>query len=67
MSSFDPSSLVEIHLVGFPVQVWARAQEHADELIRELTLIAQQVHDDPEAGDVPARLVALVDRLTVEY
>jgi hypothetical protein len=66
----DPA-LAEVHLIGLPVPVWAKAQEHADELIREFTLIAGQLHDHhrhhPDAVPVPVRLVELVEALTARY
>jgi hypothetical protein len=55
--------LVEIRMVDFPLDVYQRAQEHVDGLIRELTLIAQST---PE-HDVPARLTAVVTELSSRF
>lgn len=58
--------LTEVWLLGFPLDTFERAQEHADGLIREFTYIAQS----REAGqdeDVPARLLAIVEELTSQY
>jgi hypothetical protein len=59
--------LLEVRLIGVPVSVWSRSNQHFEELMREFTLIAQQLaeHDDP--AHVPQRLIDLVQRLTAEY
>jgi hypothetical protein len=62
----DPDELVEVWLLGFPLDAFARAQEHADGLIREFTYIAQS-REAGESEDVPARLLAIVDELTSQY
>ncbi|MHB2023344.1 MAG: hypothetical protein ACYCO3_08450 [Mycobacteriales bacterium] len=61
--------LVEVRLLGLPVRLHRQAQEHADELIREFTLIAEQLSDEPaaETHSVPPRLVELVAQLTHRY
>jgi hypothetical protein len=61
------STLVEVHLLGLPVPVWARAQERTDELIREFTLIAADLRQQGGHTDVPVRLIELVDALTAQY
>jgi hypothetical protein len=58
--------LKRVVLVGLPVAVHARASEHSDELMREFTYLRAQAAD-PEAGDVPARLLSLVDELEGRY
>jgi hypothetical protein len=69
----DPSSarvsaaLVEVHLVGLPVALWARTQEHTDELIREFTLLASQLRESGAHHEVPVRLVRLLEELTAQY
>lgn len=55
--------LVAVRLLRFPVDVWARSSEHFEGLRREFTLIA--LH--PQAGDVPRRLLELVNALVGEY
>lgn len=57
--------LVEVRLLGLPVEVFVATQEHHDGLIRELRLLA--LEDDAGELDVPARLVELVDSLGTQY
>lgn len=59
-------SLVQVVLLEVPVSVWARTQEHTDELIREFALIAAGEHD-PGAAAVPARLTELIDAVGREF
>jgi hypothetical protein len=59
--------LADIHLLQIPIPIWAKTQEHIDELLREFTLIAAQRSDDREPPDVPVRLMALIDELTNQY
>lgn len=47
-----------VRLVGFPVEVFRRASEHNDELLREFALIREETSEH-----VPARLLALIDEL----
>lgn len=61
-----PADTIEIHIRGLPVPVWARSQEHADELIREFTLIAARPSDDGR-HELPQRLSELIERLTGQY
>jgi hypothetical protein len=57
--------LVEVRLLGLPVEVFLASREHHDGLIRELRLLAME--DDAGELDVPARLVELVDSLGTQY
>ena len=60
------AELVEVVLLNFPLDVYQRAQEHADGLVREFALIAQ----DRAGGnrvDLPVRLLAIVDALSAQY
>jgi hypothetical protein len=59
--------LVTVRLLRLPVPLQTRAQEHADELIRELTLIGEQMRQRGDHAGLPARLVTLVDELTGKY
>lgn len=60
-----PDGLVEVWLLGFPVDVQARAEEHHEELLREFSHIA---HSDVETSErIPDRLLALVARLRAQY
>lgn len=58
--------LREVHLIEFPLAVYRQAQEHADELVREFSLIALAEAEQPNPT-VPARLLELVKALTDEY
>ena len=60
----DFSELVDVHLLELPVDVWARTQEHTDELLREFALIAS---DPAASGEVPVRLTHLIEVLTATY
>ncbi len=59
--------LVAVEVRQIPVPIWARTQEHIDELLREFTFIAAQLHERPEESQVPVRLVKLVEELTEQY
>jgi anti-sigma regulatory factor (Ser/Thr protein kinase) len=50
--------MVEVHLLSFPVEVYVRTEEHADELQREFTLILEREPD--QGAGPPGRLLALV-------
>jgi hypothetical protein len=60
-------SLVTVRLLGLPLAVQARAQEHSDELIRELTLVGEQMRQQGNHAGLPARLVTLIEQLTAQY
>lgn len=59
--------LVRFRIVGMPVETQMRAQQHVDGLIRELTLLGEGMRQQGSTGELPARLVALVDELTRTY
>jgi hypothetical protein len=61
------SDLVAVHIVGAPVGLWAKAQEHSDELFREFMLIASARERDGVDHDVPRRLTLLIEELTTRY
>jgi hypothetical protein len=65
----DPQSpeLMTFHVIGLPIAVQAQAQEHADELTRELMLIGAQLRQDGNTRALPARLVDLIEQLTARY
>ena len=57
-----------VRLLQLPVQVWAAAQEHHDELLREFALMTAGLEDrDDEAPPVPVRLLRLVEELTARF
>ena len=58
------TELVEIHVVGMPLDAYREASEHADELMREFALIRER---DADSRAVPRRLLALVDALTHRF
>ena len=58
------SDLHEVRLLGFPLALYGRAQEHHEELMREFQLLAL---DTDSTHPVPRRLVDLVDELTNDY
>lgn len=58
--------LVEVVLLNFPLEVFQRAQEHADGLIREFALIALD-RADGHGAELPVRLVAIVDALSAQF
>lgn len=55
--------LATVRLARFPVDVWARANEHFEGLRREFALIALHAG----TSDVPSRLLHLVEALAWEY
>ncbi len=57
--------LVEVRIVGMPLDVYREAAEHSDELMREFALIRERDSEDGRA--VPRRLLALVEALTARY
>lgn len=61
------ADLHEVHLLEFPVGLWAKAQEQTDGLLREFALAADLA--DPQARDrhLPTRLPALMARLNAQF
>jgi hypothetical protein len=57
--------LVTVQVQGFPLDVFARAQEHSEELMREFALLAMR--PAVTNGQAPQRLLALVDELAGRY
>lgn len=58
----QPSALVEVHFLNFPLDVYHRAQEHSDGLMREFSLIA-----GGDGAAIPRRLLTLAEQLEHEY
>jgi len=54
--------LVTVRIVGLPLDVYARASEHNDELLREFALIREENSDH-----VPSRLLALIEELDARF
>jgi hypothetical protein len=64
--------LRRVEIVGLPLAEYARAQEHSAELVREMYLMAQQLHVEPTPlaaaeHPLPARLLALVNELGQQF
>jgi hypothetical protein len=65
-------TLHRVEILDLPIPLHARSQEHGAELVREMYLIAQQLHADPAhqataQHALPARLLALVDELGQQF
>ena len=58
--------LVTVRFPRLPVRVHARTSEHSDELMREFTYLRAQ-SADPDAANVPTKLLDLVDELSGRY
>jgi hypothetical protein len=65
MSTPADGELVTVHVLGFPLQVHARAQQQAQEMRREFQLVLGQEQLHP--GSVPARLLDLSAVLSARY
>jgi hypothetical protein len=64
----DAAPLVTVELRRLPVELQARASEHAQELQREFVLIAEGLqHAEDQAAPLPRRLLDLVDTLQRRY
>jgi hypothetical protein len=57
--------LVEVRIVGLPLDVYRRAGEETDELLREFALITAR--QPGTAHEVPARLLALAGELNTRF
>lgn len=56
--------LRQVRILGFPLDVYQRANEAFEGLRREFTLVAMRT---PEAAAVPTRLLQLIEALTDEF
>jgi hypothetical protein len=54
--------LVDVRLLGLPVALREQSTQHSEELMREMTLIAQQISDG-DSSALPTRLVQLVSEV----
>lgn len=61
----ESAELVEVRIEGLPLDLLARAEEHADDLRRELALVAQS--SKTPRSQFPVRLVNLFAELEREY
>ena len=55
----DTPELVEVRLLSVPIPLRERSTEHGEELLREMTLISQQLTAG-DGPDLPVRLIQLV-------
>jgi hypothetical protein len=68
MSTPADDELVTIRLHRLPLDVQTAAQQHGDELTRELMLVAEQMHQQADAApELPLRFVELVTTLNSRY
>ena len=64
----DDEELVTVRLDLLPLDVQTAAQQHGDELTRELMLVAEQMHQQADdAPGLPLRFVELVTALNSRY
>jgi hypothetical protein len=54
---------VPVRLLNFPLQVFAYARQHHDELLREFALLALRPPEDRPGHAVPGQLLTLIDSL----
>jgi len=65
--TLDEDGLLRVRIVGMPLAVQRRAQQHADELVRELTLAGEGLRQRGDTRHLPSRLVELIEQLTITY
>ncbi|MDX6201320.1 MAG: hypothetical protein QOJ83_820 [Frankiales bacterium] len=58
--------LADVTLLDTPVELRARSQQHSDELLREMTLIALQIREG-DGNALPVRLTELVTEVQLTY
>jgi hypothetical protein len=58
--------LGEVTLLDIPLDLRQRAQQHSDELVREMALVAMQISEG-DGGDLPVRLTQLVAEVQETY
>jgi hypothetical protein len=63
MTDLLETPLVEVRLLGFPLELYSKAHEHSEDLRREFALLALQPPAELAEHDVPARLLALIEEL----
>lgn len=67
MSTGAEPTMLEVHLLQFPVELWGRATEHSDALQREFALMSMGAEGDGDERPVPTRLLELVASLRSQY
>ncbi len=61
------TQLLTVRIIGFPLDVWRRAQQHHEELMREFALLSIQQTQPGSSHDVPRRLLDLIDAVQARY
>jgi hypothetical protein len=61
----EADQLVEVRLLSVPVRLRGRSMQHGEELVREMTLIAQ--HSPEQGHTLPTRLVELAHDIRTNY
>jgi hypothetical protein len=62
----DQAELVEVRILQLPVPLREKSTEHSEELMREMTLIAQQISEG-DSPALPTRLVQLVAEVRANF
>jgi hypothetical protein len=63
----DDGEHVGVQLLNFPLQVFAKAREHHEELLREFALLALSPPADRPGHHVPQQFLDLINTLGVRY
>ena len=58
---------IEVRMLGLPLDVWRVATEHAEELTREMQLLAIGYEGEDTHRHLPTRLTELVDALSRRF
>lgn len=66
MSGSAGDDLSEVRILGFPMDIQARAQEHMDDLLREFMLIAA-ANEQSSESHVPRQLLDLIQEVQQDY
>jgi hypothetical protein len=67
MTETGSEELITVHVLGMPTGLQVQAQQHNDELTRELMLVAEQMRQRGQTPELPVRFVELVSALSGRY
>lgn len=67
MTHTNGEQLVDVDVLEFPLPIYRESLEHNQELMREFALIAARPPEPGSGHEVPRRLMALMESLTVRY